>query len=221
MKRVIWSVLLTSVFVLWLSACSKNPPTNTVLDNDTNIMTWTTKADDTVVSCSDAVQWYLDQSDKKWHGSVIKTGDTIEVQYIWRLSKDKVFDTSIESVAKACGKFHPQRNYKEWLTFTVGAWQMIPGFDEWVVGMKVGQTKTLQIPASKWYGERRDDAIIKIKRSDLPEAASNYKVGMEVMTQQGQRFKIIEVADDSITFDANHELAGKDLIFDVTIVAIK
>ncbi|HCB51825.1 TPA: hypothetical protein DEP21_04645 [Patescibacteria group bacterium] len=75
------------------------------------------------------------------------------VHYIGRLNDEEVFDTSVESVAKACGKYTAGRNYDEGLAFNVGAGQMIAGFDNGVEGMKIGQTKTISIPAAEAYGE--------------------------------------------------------------------
>lgn len=212
MKRIVLSVLLMSIFALSLSACNDKPDVNKdVLPVDNNTMT----------TCSESIEAYLDSANSKWKWDAIKTGDTIVVNYIGRLSMDDVFDTNVESVAKACGVYNPQRNYNEGLSFKVGAWQMIPWFDEWVVGMKLGQTKTLKFPASKGYGERNEKAIVKVEKSNLPEEASQYKVGTEVMTQMGQKFKVKEVTDTYVVFDANHELAGKALTFDVTISEIK
>ena len=91
-----------------------------------------------------AVEEYLQKADKEWKWVEIKTWDNITVDYIWRLEDGTIFDTSIESVAKACWKYNESRDYSEWLTFEVWAGQMIKWFDEWVVWMKVWQTKTVQ-----------------------------------------------------------------------------
>ncbi|NOZ44973.1 MAG: hypothetical protein GXP45_07705 [bacterium] len=97
---------------------------------------------------------------------------------------------------------------------------MIPGFDKGVVGMKKGQTQTLTLVPKDAYGERDPKAMISVDRSKLPDA-DKYKVGTEVMTQMGQKLKVHEITDDTIVFDANHELAGKTLLFDVTVLGIK
>lgn len=81
----------------------------------------------------------------------IQSGDQIVVDYIGKHLDGKVFDTSIQTVAEEAGLYNPQRNYEEGLAFTVGAGQMIKGFDEAVVGMKIGETKTVEIPADKAY----------------------------------------------------------------------
>ncbi|MDO9096560.1 MAG: FKBP-type peptidyl-prolyl cis-trans isomerase [Candidatus Methanoperedens sp.] len=82
----------------------------------------------------------------------VKTGDKISVDYTGSLPGGKVFDTSVYSVARENGLYAPEREYKP-LKLTVGKGDVIPGFDEGVVGMKVGETKTLTIPPEKAYGQ--------------------------------------------------------------------
>jgi FKBP-type peptidyl-prolyl cis-trans isomerase 2 len=106
------------------------------------------------------------------------------------------------------------------LTFKVGGGQMIAGFDKGVEGMKIGQTKTITIEAKDAYGERSEANLMKVPRDQIPNA-DEYKVGMEVMSAYGQKFKVYAVSDKEITFDANHELAGKTLIFDITVTSIQ
>lgn len=97
---------------------------------------------------------------------------------------------------------------------------MIAGFDQGVIGMKVDETKTVTIEPKDAYGERDKSKLITVAKKDIPDA-DQYKVGMQVMSQNGQIFKIYEVKKDEIIFDANHELAGKTLVFDITIKSIK
>jgi len=97
---------------------------------------------------------------------------------------------------------------------------MIAGFDKGVEGMKLGQTKTILIPAAEAYGEWSKDKLVTIDKTQVPEA-DKYTVGTQVQTDYGQVFKVYEITDTQIIFDANHELAGKDLTFDITIKEIK
>ncbi len=150
----------------------------------------------------------------------VQKGDTVTVDYVGKLTNGTVFDTSIESVAKENGIYATGRNYNEWLTFVAGAGQMIAGFDQGVIGMKVDETKTVTIEPKDAYGERDKSKLITVAKKDIPDA-DQYKVGMQVMSQNGQIFKIYEVKKDEIIFDANHELAGKTLVFDITIKSIK
>lgn len=170
--------------------------------------------------CPQAIKDYLSKADFTGKGDkVVKKGDQITVHYVGRLNDKEVFDTSVESVAKACGKYTAGRNYNEGLAFGVGAGQMIAWFDKGVEGMKVGQTKTLTIPAKEAYGEWSDKNLIVLDRKQLPEG--DVQKGTKLQSAMGQTFTVYKVEGEKVTLDANHELAGKDLIFDITIVSIK
>ncbi len=149
----------------------------------------------------------------------VKVWDEIVVNYVGKFTDGKVFDTSIEEVAKESGVYSEQRDYTTWLPFKVGAGQMIKGFDAAVVGMKVGETKTVEIPAVDAYGEKREDLIMAIEKSKLP--AGEYKKWMMLSDQMGNTFEVVEVSDNTITLDANNKMAGKDLVFDITLLEIK
>jgi peptidylprolyl isomerase len=100
---------------------------------------------------------------------------------------------------------------------------VIPGFDEGVTGMGIGEKKTVQIPAEEAYGPKQEDMIMEFPRDRFP-ADMVPEVGMQLnMTNgEGQNFPVViaEVKEDVIVLDANHPLAGKDLIFDLELVAI-
>ena len=201
-----------------LTGCSKMP----VPDADSS--TWASQNDlssnTTLEMCSKEIKDYLSKADKEGTGTKkVEKWHQVTVHYIGRLNDTEVFDTSVEEVAKACGKHSPARNYNEGLAFTVGAGQMIAGFDKWVEGMKIGQTKTVTIPAKQAYGEWSEKNIIEVERSQLP--AGEYEKGMKLTSANGQTFTVYEVKKDVVSLDANHELAGKDLIFDITLVEIK
>jgi len=152
--------------------------------------------------------------------TTVEKGNTVTVDYVGKLQDGTVFDTSIESIAKESGKYSTGRNYAEGLSFEVGAGQMIAGFDKGVEWMKIGETKTVEIPAKDAYGERDESKLITIPKTQIPEA-DQYQVGMQVMSQYGQAFKVYEIKKDEIVFDANHELAGKTLIFDITVKSVQ
>ena len=166
-----------------------------------------------------AVQEYLDGADKNGNWDEVKVWDNIVVDYIWRLEDGTVFDTSVESVAKACGKYNEARNYDEWLSFQVWAGQMIKWFDEWVIWMKIWQTKTVQFWPEKWYGQRREDYVMTYSAEEVWDL-SKFTQGQRVYLWIWAAALITEVTDKSITLDLNHELAGKNLIFDITIKSI-
>ena len=148
---------------------------------------------------------------------MVENGDVISVDYIGKLEDGTVFDTSVKEAAIEAGIYNQMRNYEP-LTFTVGAGQMIAGFDEGVVGMEVGETKTLKIPHEEAYGEY-DPELSR----ELPVEAVNFtpEVGMQLATDTGLRGIITEVGEKSFIIDFNHELAGKTLIFEVTVVSVE
>jgi peptidylprolyl isomerase len=139
---------------------------------------------------------------------MVKDGKTVKVHYTGTLGDGTVFDTSVE---------------REPLEFTMGEGKVIPGFEEAVKGMKVGQSKTVTIQANDAYGPRRDDLIIGIERTQLP-ANLNPEVGQRLQMQQANgRQSIVTVTDvseETITLDTNHPLAGEDLTFELKLVEI-
>jgi len=135
--------------------------------------------------------------------AVAKSGDTVKVHYTGRLNDNTVFDTSVGS---------------EPMEFTLGEGRLIPGFEQAVTGMQVGESKTVTIPVDEAYGQRRDDLIFEVGRDDLP-ADINPEVGMQLPTSQGT-VTIIEVSEKTIKIDANHPLAGQDLTFDIELIEI-
>lgn len=191
------------------AGCAVQPETYLPLDVSPENMT-----------CVDAVKQYLDAADFKGKWAKVKQWDEVVVDYIGRLDDGTVFDTSVESVAQACGKYAAGRDYAAGLPFTVWAGQMIAGFDKGVVDMKVGQTKTIQIPAIEAYGERDEANLVPVPKSSF-SGADTLQPGEQVMTSMGQAFTVYKIEEENIILDANPPLAGKDLIFDITIKSIK
>jgi FKBP-type peptidyl-prolyl cis-trans isomerase 2 len=191
--------------------CSTKKPQQAT--NNTN-----TNTSNTV--CKEAIAIYLQQTKSSTDGELVNKGNTVVVDYVGRLDDQTVFDTSVESIAQACGKYSSGRNYSEGLSFTVGAGQMIAGFDKGVDGMKVGETKTVTIPAKEAYGERSEKNIIKVPREQIPDSDQLTK-GAKLMSSNGQTFTIYAIDNKEVTLDANHELAGKTLIFDITIKSVQ
>ncbi len=145
---------------------------------------------------------------EKGEDIMAQAGDVVKVNYTGTLSDGTVFDSS---------------EGRDPLEFTVGAGQMIAGFDAAVVGMKVGETKTVTIPAAEAYGERSEDNVVTLPVSALP-ADLHPKVGdtLSMTTAEGQIVDVVvlEITDEYIKVDANHFLAGKDLTFEITMVEI-
>ena len=160
--------------MLVLAGCgNSNTTTDSTADETLSITS-------TGMNTQQAIKDYLAAANADVQKEKVTTGDKIIVDYIGRLNEQEVFDTSVKTVAEAAGKYSPQRNYDEGLSFTVGAGQMIKGFDEAVVGMKVGETKTVHIPAEKAYGARRDDLIVRVPLKEAGDT-SGAKVGMQVV----------------------------------------
>jgi FKBP-type peptidyl-prolyl cis-trans isomerase 2 len=150
---------------------------------------------------------------------VVEDGDYVQVDYVGKLEDGAVFDTSVKDVAIDAGIYNQKRDYLP-LGFTVGAGGMITGFDKGVVGMAVGENKTLIIPPEEAYGAYREDLLITRPMEELTTAGITPVVGKKIITARGQVVTITDVTDTDVVIDFNHELAGKTLIFDVTLVSI-
>jgi FKBP-type peptidyl-prolyl cis-trans isomerase 2 len=163
-----------------------------------------------------------DNGNKGGDSRAVKSGDTIKVDYTGKLENGTVFDTSKEDVAKQAGIYVDGRSYAP-IKFVAGAGQMIKGFDKGVIGMKVGEEKTITIPPEEAYGEYDKSKILAIpveklnitNRSELPEA------GQTLRDMSGNQYKVAAVNNTYITVDANNELAGKTLVFDIKLVSIE
>ncbi len=170
-------------------------------------------------NCEKAVKKYLDWADKNWSWQEVKSWDNIVVDYIWRLEDGTVFDTSIQSIAEACNVYSEYRDYTQGLSFEVWAGQMIKWFDEWVIWMKLWQTKTAQFWPEEWYWEYDKNAVVTAPVSELWDI-SQFKEWDTVDLWMWMPVKILKITNNEITFDFNHELAWKNLIFDITLKSI-
>ncbi|AEH06577.1 FKBP-type peptidyl-prolyl cis-trans isomerase [Methanothermococcus okinawensis] len=150
---------------------------------------------------------------------MVKKGDKVKVDYIGKLENGEVFDTSIESVAKEEGIYTPERPYEP-LEFTVGEGQLIEGFEEAVLDMNKGDEKTVNIPAEKAYGQRDEKLIQKVPKDAFEGADFEPEEGMIILAG-GVPATIIEVSDNEVALDFNHQLAGKNLIFTIKLVDVK
>lgn len=138
----------------------------------------------------------------------VKEGDVVKVHYTGKLTSGEQFDSSVG---------------REPLEFTVGAGQMIKGFDAAMPGMTLGEKKTINIAPEDAYGQRSEEAIIQFPRENVP-ADMQLEPGMTLTlsNQMGQPVPVVvvEVQQDVIILDANHFLAGQELIFDIELVEI-
>jgi FKBP-type peptidyl-prolyl cis-trans isomerase 2 len=150
---------------------------------------------------------------------VVEEGDYVLVDYIGKLEDGTVFDTSLKDVAIEAGIYNQKRDYQP-LGFTVGAGEMITGFDKGVVGMAVDEDKTLIIPPEEAYGAYREDMLTTRPIEELTTAGITPVVGAKIRNNRGQIGTITNVTDTAVVIDFNHELAGKTLIFDLKLVSI-
>jgi len=137
-----------------------------------------------------------------------KHSDTVKVHYTGKLEDDTVFDTSVN---------------RDPLQFTIGKGQVIPGFEQAVVGMNPGESKTTKVPVDQAYGPHRKEMVLEVDRKQFP-ADLKPEVGQEYQIPQAQGrptvVTITDVSESKIVLDANHPLAGKDLIFDVQLLEV-
>lgn len=140
--------------------------------------------------------------------SQAKTNDKVTVHYTGKLDDGTVFDTSRD---------------RDPLEFTIGAGQVIPGFENGVIGMAEGDNKSVTLKPQDAYGNVRDDLIIEVKKSDIP-ANIEVAVGQQLQINRpdGQTIpvNVSAVTDEKVTLDANHPLAGKNLTFEIELVKI-
>lgn len=140
--------------------------------------------------------------------STIKDGDTVSVHYTGTLASGEVFDSSVE---------------RDPLKFTLGKGQLIPGFEHAIMGLSVGEKATTSIPSLDAYGEHNPEMVIEVPMNQLPPEL-DAQVGMQLQLNQpeGQAIpvQITQIEGETVTIDANHPLAGKDLNFDIEVVEI-
>lgn len=139
---------------------------------------------------------------------IVQEKNNVSVHYTGTLENGEVFDSSRD---------------REPLSFTVGEGQMIPGFEKAVKGMKLNETKKITIEPSEAYGELKPDMVQKISKEQLPPDLKVH-VGQQLASQMpdGQQIVVTvkDIADEDITIDANHPLAGKTLNFEIEVVKI-
>lgn len=138
----------------------------------------------------------------------IKNGDVVKVHYTGKFPDGKVFDSSLD---------------RDPLTLTIGEKMVIPGFEKALVGREKGDKITAEISPGEGYGDRDQELVFAVSRSQVPDHIP-LKIGtpLQLSHEKGQMdVTITEIDPEEITLDANHPLAGKDLIFDIEILDVK
>jgi peptidylprolyl isomerase len=137
-----------------------------------------------------------------------KPGDTVTVHYTGKLEDGTVFDSSVG---------------RDPLQFSIGSGSIIPGFEQAVIGMTPGESKTETIGSEQAYGPYYEEMVLVVDRQQMPTELS-IQIGQQLQIRQpsGQTIPVIitDVSDGEVTLDANHPLAGEDLTFDIQLVAI-
>jgi FKBP-type peptidyl-prolyl cis-trans isomerase 2 len=139
--------------------------------------------------------------------NTIKNGDTVSVNYTGKLEDGSIFDTSLQEG-------------REPLKATLGQGQLISGFENGLIGMSVGENKTVEIEPSNAYGEYDPSMVQEVDKSQVP---MEVKVGdmLQGMSPMGPvNVKVTEIKEETIILDMNHPLAGKKLIFDLEVISI-
>ena len=138
----------------------------------------------------------------------VKSGDKVKVHYHGKFTNGETFDSSAG---------------REPLEFEVGSGMVIRGFDDGITGMQVGEKKTINISFDEAYGPKNPDMVIEMPKDRFPKDME-IEVGMPLAMNdgQGQQFQVIivDIKDDLVLLDANHPLAGQDLVFDLELVEI-
>jgi FKBP-type peptidyl-prolyl cis-trans isomerase 2 len=142
---------------------------------------------------------------------VVKTGNKVKIEYEGSLDSGEVFDSS--------------SSHGQALEFTIGEKQVIPGFENAVIGMEKGQEKQIKIKPKDAYGEKNPELIQKVPKAQLPEQVKDIKPGMilGMQTPDGRKFPVhvADVSEEDITIDLNHPLAGQNLNFKIKVIEVE
>ena len=138
----------------------------------------------------------------------VKNGDTVSIHYTGKLDDGTVFDSSVGGQP---------------ITFTLGAGEVIPGFEAGTLGMSVGEKRDISIPPEQGYGPYFEELVKVVSRDAFPENVTptvGLAFEMQLPSGEGIPVRIIDVEGDEVTLDANHLLAGETLYFDIELVSI-
>lgn len=149
--------------------------------------------------------------------SQAKTGDKVKLNFTGKLEDGTIFDSSDDCMDDECGC---QEGPME---FIIGAGETFPALEEAVIGMRVGESRTVQLAADDGYGERNEDMVVEVSRSQLPaDLVPEEGQVLELTDESGETFPVwvTAVEEESVTLDANHPLAGRDLLFELELLEI-
>jgi len=139
---------------------------------------------------------------------MIKEGSKVKAHYTGRLTNNEEFDSSLKEGGAP-------------IEFVIGQGQLIPGFENGILGLSPGDKKTIEIEAVEAYGEYRDELLVTVPKSNAPQGV---QVGQSLQAnmENGEMvtFMVREINDDNVIVDANHPLAGQTLLFDIEILEV-
>ena len=140
--------------------------------------------------------------------AIAKKGDTVRVHYTGKLEDGTVFDTSEDGAS---------------MEFKVGSGELLKAFEKAVIGMSIGDKKTIKIPMEEAYGPRKEEMVFEYDRARAPENF-DAEIGQQLQMYRADgkpvNITVIAKSEKSFTMDCNHALAGKDLIFDLRLEEI-
>ncbi|MEJ2100687.1 MAG: peptidylprolyl isomerase, partial [Desulfobacterales bacterium] len=138
-----------------------------------------------------------------------QAGDLVSVHYTGKLVNGEVFDSSKD---------------RDPLEFTLGNQKLLAGFEEGVVGMKPGESKSVTLKPAEAFGDRREDLVVELPKDKFPEHIDpSVGLQLEMKNPSGASLAVVitEVGEDSVTLDGNHPMAGKTVVFDIELLEIK
>ncbi|MFT4889144.1 MAG: FKBP-type peptidyl-prolyl cis-trans isomerase 2 [Halobacteriales archaeon] len=153
----------------------------------------------------------------------ISQGDTVTMEYTGRRTDGSVFDTSREAVAEESGLSDedPDREYDP-ITVDIGDGQLIEGVEEALIGLEEGNEITVEVPPEKGYGQPSEDRIVEEDADEFAQMVGEEPTeGTYVETQDGAFGEVVDVDEETVRIDFNHELAGETLEFDVEVVEVR
>ena len=138
-----------------------------------------------------------------------QAGDLVSVHYTGKLVNGEVFDSSRD---------------RDPLEFTLGNRKLLTGFEEGVVGMKPGESKSVTLKPAEAFGDRREDLVVELPKDEFPEHIDpSVGLQLEMKNPSGANLTVVitEVGENSVTLDGNHPMAGKTVVFDIELLEIK
>jgi FKBP-type peptidyl-prolyl cis-trans isomerase 2 len=153
----------------------------------------------------------------------IARGDTVTIEYVGRLQDGSVFDTSRADIAESTDlDHHPDRDHDP-LTVEIGAGRIIEGLEDGLVGLEVGDETTIVVDPDDGYGDHTEDRVVSYDREEFTAMVDGHDIaeGLEVQTEQGLSGRVVELREDVVRVDFNHELAGERLEFAVEVLEVE